>query len=516
MGALRWYQQEAVEAVYEAMARGVRRPAIVAPTGSGKSRIIGQLCADAASDGVPALVLAHRKELIEQNVAELLQVQPLLRAGVYSAGAGGKDLGRQVTYAGIQSLARARTLPHWGLVIVDEAHMIGRKEATQYQQTLARIREANPALVTVGLTATPWRMDSGYLVEGDDAPFDDIVYRIGMRTLLDEGHLAPVTARGGSRKIDLGAIKVVRGEFDGAAMEAACVDVLDAVVADVCEALAAGRRAAIVFAASRVTAADLGERFRAAGVTCGVVDDFTGAGERAGIVEAVRTGGLQVVCNVGVLTTGFNAPLIDVVAIVRATMSTSLYVQIVGRGMRPAEGKADCLLLDYGGNVLRHGPVDAPRPIFAGAGGTGEAPQKECLTCKLLVATSTRFCPECGHEWERKEAALMARYEGDVLASPEYVEGWRTVDVVNLKRHRKAGAPDSLRVDFACGLEIYSRWVCPEHPGRPRIWYESWCYESGVPVCATVDEALTYPPTVARIRVRKDGKHWLVVRQERA
>jgi DNA repair protein RadD len=358
-------------------------------------------------------------------------------------------------------------------------------------------------------------MDSGFLVEGEDAPFDEIVYRIGLRTLLDEGHLAAVTARGGSRKIDLGAVKVVRGEYEAGALETECNDILDTVVADVCEALQT-RRAAIVFAASRGNAADLGARFAAAGVTCGVVDDSTAPGERARVVADVREGRLQVVCNVGVLTTGFNAPIIDVVAIARATMSTSLYVQIVGRGMRPAAGKADCLVLDYGGNVLRHGPVDAPRPLFAGTLGGGEAPMKECPTCKLMVATATRFCPECGHEWERKEAALMARYDGDVLASPEYVEGWRNVDVVNLRRHRKAGAPDSVRVDFACGLEIYSRWVCPEHPGRPRIWYESWCHESGVPVCDTVDEALTYTPSVTRIRVRRDGKHWLVVRQERA
>ncbi|MFN7429769.1 MAG: helicase-related protein, partial [bacterium] len=137
-------------------------------------------------------------------------------------------------------------------------------------------------------------------------------------------------------------------------------------------------------------------------------------GVRAAILGRFRSGELKYLCNVNVLTTGFDAPHIDCVALVRPTMSPGLYYQMVGRGFRLHPGKNDCLVLDFGGNVLRHGPVDAIR-IATDDRGDGEAPAKECPNCQALIAAGYQTCPECGHQFpepNRQQHEAKASTEG--------------------------------------------------------------------------------------------------------
>lgn len=512
------YQQQAVDAVHEAaFERRVPRVLVEAPTGAGKSVIIARLIADAVESGVPVVCLQHVGELVCQNAAALGRLLPGVSIGVYAASLRRKELDTAVVFASIQSLARLKEIPFFGLAVVDEAHMIPRRESAQYQAVLAQLRERNPGLITVGLTATPYRLDSGYLDRGDDAPFDEIVFRIGLRTLIAKGRLVPPVAFAGSSKIDLEGVKRDRhGEYSPSEVEAraSAPELVDRVCEDVTRAIRDfGREAAIVFAAGVGHAQELHIGLSARGLRAGLVT--ADSPDRDHVIEGIRSGALDAVVNVGVLTTGFDAPRIDVVAIARATASTALYIQMVGRGLRTAPGKTDCLVLDYGGNVLAHGPVDAPRPNIQKSGsGGGEPPCKECPGCRALLATAVRLCPECGHEWPREVSHADVAYSGDILASPDYAEGWRDVTHVSMKRHTKAGAPDSVRVTYESGMEFIDEWVCPEHEGYARVRYEMWCREVGVPVCATVEEALGHVPRVVRVRVKQDGKYWRVQRRE--
>jgi DNA repair protein RadD len=184
---------------------------------------------------------------------------------------------------------------------------------------------------------------------------------------------------------------------------------------------------------------------------------------------------------VNVLTTGFDAPNIDCVAIVRPTMSPGLFYQICGRGFRLHPGKVNCLVLDFGGNVLRHGPVDQIQvKENGGSGGNGDAPAKECPECHALIAAGYSACPECGYEFPAREKAnhdAEASTEG-VLSGQVVNQRYTVRDTfysVHTKRGADPSAPRTMRVDYKVGWHQYqSEWVCFEHEGYARWKAEQW------------------------------------------
>ena len=211
------YQAEAIDALYAYWAdkRG-NDPLIVAPTGAGKSLILAKLVEDALSyTGTRVLMLTHVKELIQQNAEELVGMLPGVDLGFYSASIGQKRLDRQVTFAGIQSIwERAPDMvPPPDLVIIDEAHLVPKNTTTRYGKFLDELRQCNPAVKIVGLTATPYRLDSGYLHKGKGAIFDGIAYDIPVGKLMDDGFLAPLVSKGAAAKIDLTNVGKRGGEF---------------------------------------------------------------------------------------------------------------------------------------------------------------------------------------------------------------------------------------------------------------------------------------------------------------
>lgn len=183
---------------------------------------------------------------------------------------------------------------------------------------------------------------------------------------------------------------------------------------------------------------------------------------------------LKYLCNVNVLTTGFDAPNVDCVVLLRPTLSAGLYYQMVGRGFRLHPGKANCLVLDYGGNVLRHGPVDQLQVIEKRGDGTGEAPAKECPSCRALIAPAYSNCPQCGHAFpppERKKHESQATKAG-VLSGQVTDCEYEVRDIaysVHTKKDADESAPKTLRVDYRLGLDYWvSEWICIEHTGWAR------------------------------------------------
>lgn len=514
---LRPYQREAVDAVYRHLRERDDNPVVVIPTAGGKTPVIATVCRDAATlwEG-RVLVLAHVKELLEQAVDKLRRVCPDVGVGVYSAGLKRRDLGYPVTVASIQSVwKKACDLDKVDLVVIDEAHMIPPDGEGMYRQFLADARQVNPSLRVIGLTATPFRMKSGPIA-APDGILNHVCYEVGVRELIRDGYLCPLKTKAGSRKVDTGSLHLRGGEFIADEVE----DLMDQedVVRSACEEVVAhtkSRSACLIFTAGirhgEHVVRTLQERH---GVECGFVTGDTPGLERERLLSAFRAGRLRYLANVNVLTTGFDAPNIDCVALLRPTNSPGLYYQMVGRGFRLHPGKEDCLVLDFGGNVLRHGPVDQIRPEPRSSRGSGEAPVKECPECHALVAAGYGRCPECDYEFPSQqkakhdaEASTAGILSGEVTIT-EYTV--RSVHYsVHAKRDAPADAPRTMRVEYEVGYYQYkSEWICFEHTGYARgkaeIW---WRNRSNEPVPETSEHAVELaragalaPPTAIKVR----------------
>lgn len=497
---LRPYQVEAVDAVYEHLRTRDDNPCVVIPTGGGKTPVIATICRDAVNlwNG-RVVILAHVKELLEQAADKLRTIAPDVPVGIYSAGLRRKDLGYAVTIAGIQSIyQRACDLGPVDLVIVDEAHLIPPDGEGMYRQFLADAKVVNPNLRVIGLTATPFRMKTGMICAPENM-LNEVCYEIGVRELIVQGWLSALRTKAGAAKVDTSELHVRGGEFiagevedlmdTDALVEAACAEVVEHT---------SDRRSVLIFTSGVRHGEHMTRVLRERhGVECGFVEGNTPAKERDRLIDRFKHGDLEYLANVNVLTTGFDAPNVDCVALLRPTLSPGLYYQMVGRGFRLCDGKADCLVLDFGGNVLRHGPVDQIR-LREQSNGDGEAPAKECPECSAVIAAGYARCPECGHEFpppERQKHEATATNEG-ILSGQTSRWDERVTDVsynVHYKRDDPTGeAPPTMRVEYRCGFNSwYREWVCFEHTGYARAKAEQWWRKrSREPVPATVEEAV--------------------------
>jgi DNA repair protein RadD len=236
-------------------------------------------------------------------------------------------------------------------------------------------------------------------------------------------------------------------------------------------------------------------------------------------------------CNVNVLTTGFDAPNVDCIALLRPTNSPGLLVQMIGRGFRlsPETGKKNCLILDYGENIMRHGPIDCIR-IHEREKGNGKAPAKMCPECRALVHASYSICPECGFVFPVNNRNIKispyASHDG-VLSGQITYEEYEVLDV-SYEIHHKRGdssAPPTLQINYRVGLyQFKHEWVCPEHSGYARQKFEKWWYMRaavGVLAPATVEEALSMArdgllaePKKIRVQIVSGEKYERIVKVE--
>lgn len=328
---LRGYQRAAVDALYECWSesRGDHL-LVVAPTGSGKSVILGALCAEAIEwPGTRVCVVTHRKELVEQDARAIMRLTDE-RVGIYNAALGAKELYYPVTVATIQSIyTKAPKADPWDIIIVDEAHLVPPESTTRYRRFLDEARLQNPRCKIVGLTATPYRMGSGRLDEGKDALFDVIAYEITIPELLEAGHLCEIISRGGVKQIDTAGVRVRGGEYVASELGRAAddPDVTRAAVEEIVR-FGADRRGWLLFAASVAHAGHVLDEVRSHGVAAEIVTGDTPQRERAAILRAYKAGQLRCLVSCEVLTTGFDAPHTDLLGMLRPTKSPVLYVQM--------------------------------------------------------------------------------------------------------------------------------------------------------------------------------------------
>ncbi|WP_147198891.1 DEAD/DEAH box helicase [Pantoea sp. CCBC3-3-1] len=383
---LRPYQQEAVDATIGYFRRSHQPAVIVLPTGAGKSLVIAELARLARGR---VLVLAHVKELVAQNHSKYQAYG--LEADIFAAGLQRKESRSKVVFGSVQSVVRnlAQFDSEFTLLIVDECHRISDADDSQYQQILTHLRLRNPKLRLLGLTATPYRLGKGWIyqfhyhgmVRGDErALFRDCIYELPLRYMIKHGFLVP------PERLDMPVVQYdfsrltarENGLFSEADLNLELKQqqrITPHIIQQIVE-FAQDRKGVMIFAATVEHAKEV------LGLLPGskaLITADTPAAERDALIAAFKARELLYMVNVAVLTTGFDAPHVDLIAILRPTESVSLYQQIVGRGLRLCPGKTDCLILDYAGN---------PHDIFTPEVG---APKGKSDNKPVQV-----FCPACG------------------------------------------------------------------------------------------------------------------------
>ncbi len=497
---LRPYQQEAIDSAYNHLRTRDDNPCIVIPTAGGKTPILATICRDAVTRwNGRVLVLAHVKELLEQAVEKLHIIAPDMwdKIGLYSAGLGSRDVEHPIIVAGIQSIyKRAGELGRFDLILIDEAHLIPPDGEGRYRQFLTDAQVVNPKVRLIGLTATPYRMSTGTICDTDNL-LNSICYEVGVKELITEGYLCPLKSRSGITKPNTDGLHIRAGEFIASEVSELMND--NTLVLNACHeimGLTKPCKSVLVFASGVEHAQRIQKVIEQKGGSCGMVTGDTLDFDRTDTLERFKAGTLKFLVNVNVLTTGFDAPNIDCVVLLRPTASPGLYYQMVGRGFRIHPNKDFCLVLDYGNNVIRHGPVDC-LTLKAASNGSGDAPAKECPECRSLIHAGFSICPECGFvfpEPERQAHGDQAGQEG--ILSGEVTDTEHNIQSVYYAVHSKRGAdedaPKTMRVDYRITLHDHqSEWVCFEHRGYARNKAEAWWKaRSKAPVPDTVIEAV--------------------------
>ena len=373
MYKLRAYQQEAVLKTIEHFRGSIDPAVIVLPTGAGKSLVIAELARIARGR---VLVLTHVKELVEQNHEKLTSLGR--SAGIYSAGLKQADLSEQITFASIQSLSRHldELKEAYSIVIIDECHRIGLDDNSQYLTTLKHLKALNPTTKILGLTATPYRLGIGWIyhehyrgmIRGEaERLFKKCIYELPLRYLIKKGFLTePKVLDPAVEHYDFSSLTTPDGQFEQKPMNdllKGCKRVTKAIIKHLMSLCDEHQRQGVMIFAATVEHAKEIISYLPADSTVLITGD-TDHRDRDRYIKAFKERHLTYLVNVSVLTTGFDAPHVDCIAILRPTESVSLYQQIIGRGLRTAPNKEDCLIIDYAGNRydLYQPEVGDPKP----------------------------------------------------------------------------------------------------------------------------------------------------------
>ena len=549
------YQKAAIESVYEFFVNDSQgNPVIAMPPGTGKSVVIAGFVQSFITRYPQGriMMLTHVKELIEQNFEKLIGLWPAAPAGIYSASVGRRDVGFPITFAGIASVAKkAAAFGHVDLVIVDECHLVSSHGTSMYRHFIDKLRERNSWLRVIGLSATPYRLGMGLLTENglfsgvcfDNTRLDQF------NELIRECFLAPLLPKRTDTEINVEGIGTVAGEFNQRELEAivdqeeitreALTELMD--INTTCR-----RKHGLIFGAGVIhcehIAKMLRDRFHAAAYA---VHSKMSLGERSKLIADFKAGKIQFLVNNNLLTTGFDFPDIDLIGVLRPTKSPALWVQMLGRGIRPVyhqrfthamlgtregrwaamcEGpKQNCIVLDFAANTSRIGPINDPKiPGKPKKGGAGVgAPVRVCENCKCYNHISAVACEFCGAEFtqtvniERTASTVeLVRGAPDI---PQVIE--IAVDRIEFRESKHGGKVPTLRASYQCGIRRFSEWKCFNHP--PNSYAHMMAREWWQKRCAIPGTAKQWPENVTEalertheIKVPRAIRVWLNKRRD--
>jgi DNA repair protein RadD len=441
---LRPHQIEAADAVEDAWRSGIARPLVDSCVGSGKSLIMAELARRGWLRGERSLILAHTRELVEQNAVACRSLG--LTCGINAAALNERTWRAPVISAAIQSVYKnAASFGPIANIFIDESHLLPHNEAGMYRDFLRGM----PGGRVAGFSGTVFRLQGGSLVEGEGAPFDKVVYRYSIIDGIRDGYLVPAFSYAADDKMDVSKLRTKAGEYTPESQDAQMLEAMDN---HLVQMLHHGhdRRAWLVFEASTKAAKAMCDRMNEWGIPTGLVLGTTPAGERVQTIAAYRAGRLRALVNVAALTTGFDVQRVDLLVMRRRTKSLGLYIQMTGRILRTiggnieastAAGKPDAGVIDFAGNIDAHGPLDLIRPKETTAKliscedcgkrnsvaamrcwACDEPMQKLCPACTGAVDKGVMDCPHCEYDMRtggagepRKAQALLDTPSGAAL-----------------------------------------------------------------------------------------------------
>lgn len=460
---LRPYQEKAIEMMRNSFSSGNKRVVLMLGTGAGKTAIASYMMKHAIPKGLRCLFVCDRIELIEQTSKRFWD--DCIDHGVIQANHPDFFPDKNVQVCSIQTLARRKT-ENFDLLVIDEAHTL--------HQAHIKLMDANSGFV-VGLTATPF-------AKGMGKHFDDLVCPVSASYLIENGYLSEYVAYG-PNTIDVIGVKTVRGDFDQEEIGKRADQ--PKLVADVVQTWLkrAGGRRTICFATNIAHSKHLVREFLRMGVVAEHLDCYTGksadSGNRKEVIERFRAGKTIVLCNVDILTKGFDVPDVSCIIQARPTKSLMVHIQQIGRGLRTAPGKTECIILDHAGNHERLGFIDGDLPAFLDGRNKkfGESKEREvkepplpkpCPSCDFLKPSGVRKCPACGLVPEL--IADVDTAEGDLKklqkkAKAEYTMEQKQAWIAGMNTHAKnKGWREGRKGVFGAVLHAYKDKFGSEPP----------------------------------------------------
>lgn len=479
----REYQANCVSSWLDAFESPECSPLVAVPTGAGKTVIMCEFIVQwlESHPDHNVLVLSHTQEILRQNHAALLEYFPAFGVGIYSAGLESKRV-RKITVGGIQSVYKyPEKFKNTDICIVDEAHAINHEDRGMYRKFFNKV-----SCLVGGMSATVFRMGHGYIHKGDDTLFNHLAYDLTsikhFNKLVEDGYLTKLLSKATDFELDSSKVKKAAGDYnlkdlskthDRHAITKAAIQ----------ETLAIGERYKkwLVFAIDIAHADNICAELRANGIDADVMHTRMEQ-DRIAVVDRFKYQGTRALVSVGMVTTGFDAPNVDLLVVLRPTLSTVLHVQMVGRGLRTAPGKSHCLVLDFAGNTALLGPINDPiipqRSVRKGSGVTAEGfkPTKNCPKCKCINHARAYKCDNCKYIFPVKSPRLKVNPDGTPVVAEKAGEGkdWLPVLHVHYAIHNKSGKPPSLKVTYICGVRTISEWVCLNHTGFAKAKADKW------------------------------------------
>lgn len=515
----RYYQSEAIDAIYHYFMNGGRgNPLIALPTAAGKS-IIPALFIEKTMKQWPNqrfLVMVHVSKLIEQNSAKMIEVWANAPIGIHSAGLKRRDVIAPIIFGGIQSMIKVAEAFGWrDIIFVDECHLISQDEGSQYLKFFAVMRRINPNVRIVGMTATKFRMGQGLLT--DDGIFTDIVYDMtdldGFNKLLSEGYLCPLIPKRTKTELDVSNVGTSKGEFIQKQLEHE-VDKAEITWRALEEAAYYGknRQSWMIFASGISHSDHIAQMLGQMGIECASIHSKQDPKYNESALKAHKNMELKSIVSFSKLTTGLDHPAIDFMIDLQPTLSVVRHIQKYGRPMRLHSGKVNSLCLDFARNIPRLGAVNDPIIPKKKGDKAGDIPIKLCGSCGCYNHISARVCDQCGAPFHF-EVKFKATAGTDELIKIDVVPIIETFDVnyVVYKKHEKIGKKPTLKTTYFSGTKAFSEWVTLEHTGlakhRANEW---WRQRSPNEPPTTIDEAVSRTKELRqprRLRVHTN-KQW--------
>lgn len=563
---LRDYQADAVRAVVQYFRRMQDPAVVVLPTGAGKSLVIAELARLARG---AVMVLAHVKELVEQNHQKYQNYG--LEGRIFAAGLGRKENDGDVIFASVQSVQRNLALftTPISLLVIDECHRVPDDAQSSYRQVIQHLTQLNSGLKVLGLTATPYRLNEGWLYQyhyrgkmgaSESRFFRWCIFELPIQVLLARQYLTP------AKKLDCavlsydfsGLTPTANGHFREQELDLVINNakrVTPQIIAQVQE-FARDRQGVMIFAATSRHALEIMSYLPPG--QAALVLASTSSKDRATLIEQFKRKEIKYLVNVAVLTTGFDAPHVDVIAILRPTESVSLYQQIVGRGLRLAPGKTDCLVLDYAGN-----PYDLYQPEIGAPPAFSDAKQVQVVCplcqypnmfwgkadangivlehfgrrCQGLVQNQqqqpvpcgyrfrARYCEQCGSEHDI--AARHCHVCDTVLVDPDKklrealtLKDALVVypDALHIDIERNAQQKNQLKLTYQVGDQRFFEWFAAHTPTQVTKLCQQllppFVHDRHRPLVARtanqlIEQSHRLQPPDALV-LRKEGRYWKV------